>query len=246
MKPILLQAFGLLAFGVVHGTEYLVVIDPGHGGAKDSGSEKARTLSASNNATSPSGLNEKDLTLELSLEVAKQLKEIGKTRATKVNCALTRTTDSNPDFAKRAAFCASLKQVPAVIFSIHFNATTKHDAIGSVAVIRQEGKNPNYQADRKFATGLTKAASTGVSRFVPGSSAMQPITDAHLHGGAGSNFFFQLAGHEQLRAVPKCFLEIEFIDRADTEAKLLLQRKAAFPDIARSIAIYLYDYCGSR
>lgn len=246
MKLILLQAFGLLAFGVVHGAEHLVVIDPGHGGTEDSGSNKARTLSASNNATSPSGLPEKDLTLELSLEVAKQLQEIGKSRKTKIRSALTRTTDSNPDFAKRAAFCASLKQVPDAIFSIHFNASTKHDAIGSVAVIRQEGKNPNYQADRKFAIGLTKAASTAVARFVPGSSAMQPITDAHLHEGAGSNFFFQLADHESLKAVPRCFLEIEFIDRADTDVKLLRQRKAAFPEIAKSIAIYLYDYCESH
>ena len=48
---------------------HIVVIDPGHGGRSDSGSQSARTLSSSNNATSPAGLQEKDLTLELSLEI---------------------------------------------------------------------------------------------------------------------------------------------------------------------------------
>ena len=53
--------------------QHVVVIDPGHGGGGDSGSQSARTLSASNNATSPGGLHEKDLTLELSLEIRRQL-----------------------------------------------------------------------------------------------------------------------------------------------------------------------------
>ncbi len=73
MKTILL--FLLAACTPVFGGRHTVAIDPGHGGGGDSGTQSARTLSASNNATSPAGLHEKDLTLELSLEVKKQLEK---------------------------------------------------------------------------------------------------------------------------------------------------------------------------
>ena len=61
MKPVLLLALALVAPAIAG--QHVVVIDPGHGGGADSGSQAARTLSASNNATTPGGLREKDLTL---------------------------------------------------------------------------------------------------------------------------------------------------------------------------------------
>ena len=219
----------------------IIVIDPGHGGKADSGSQKEFTLSASNNAKSPSGLLEKDLTLELSLEISRKVEELVKKRGGDghVRCVLTRTRDTNPDFAERAAFCAALPVVPSAIVSIHFNASTRHDALGSLCLIRQKGKNPRFAEDSEFATGLARAAGSAVSRFVPGSNARKPVTDEHLHGGLGSNFLHQLARHRKLDGVPKCFLEVEFIDRADVDKALLQNRRDAFPAIAGAIAAYL-------
>ena len=222
-----------------------VVIDPGHGGQHDAGSQAGRTQSASNNATSPSGLLEKDLTLELSLEIKKQLEVLSSAhRGTRVECVLTRSGDSNPDFARRAAVCAATQPAPAAIVSIHFNASTRHDSLGTLAVIPHAGSNPNYQTDRAFALGLIQAAHGAVARFVAGSPAREPIPDNHLHRGSGSNFFYQLGLRPALGPVPKCFLEVEFMDRGDSDRALLQHRKEAFPAIARAIAGYLYDYCG--
>jgi len=243
MKPALLLALALAAPAIAG--QHVVVIDPGHGGGSDSGSQAARTLSASNNATTPGGLHEKDLTLELSLEISKQIGALASAhRGTRIDCVMTRSDDSNPDFAKRAALCAAGKNPPAAIFSIHFNASEKHDALGSLTVVHNKGVNTNYQRDQAFAIGLTRAAHDAVAGFLPASKARDPISDAHLHNGAGSNFFYQLDLRPALKTVPKCFLEVEFIDRRDVEQKLLQQRKEAFPAIARGIASYLYDYCG--
>lgn len=234
--------YSLLGFS--HAAEHFVVIDPGHGGARASGSIGERTLSSSNNATSPSGLKEKDLTLELSLEILKQFGELQKKYPeVKVRCLLTRTDDSNPDFAERAAVSASAGQVPALIVSIHFNASTNHDALGTVAMIAHKDRNPNFTSDHAFAQRLTRATSAEVSRFVKDSKPRPPITDAHLHGGLGSNFFFQLARYPRLQTVPKCFLEIEFMDRRDVDKHLLQNRDTTFPQIANAIASSIYEYC---
>lgn len=242
MKPtlILMLAACLPAMAGHH----IVVIDPGHGGARDSGSQSARTLSASNNATSPSGLREKDLTLELSLEIKKQVEALASAhRGVRIDCVLTRSDDSNPDFAKRAALCASLKMPPAAIVSIHFNASDKHDSLGTLSVVHNKNVSTNYERDHAFASGLTKSTHGAITRFLPASSARSPITDAHLHHGAGSNFFHQIGLHPVLKAVPKCFLEVEFMDRRDVDQKLLQNRKTSFPVIARAIAECLYVHC---
>ncbi|MFD0894694.1 N-acetylmuramoyl-L-alanine amidase [Luteolibacter ambystomatis] len=224
----------ILATLTVSAAEKVIVIDPGHGGSTDAGSQKERTLSSSNNATSPSKLLEKDLTLELSLEVAKQLSARPHTALKPV---LTRTKDENPDFARRAAFCAAAK--PVAIFSIHFNASDNHAALGTTAVVAAKATNPNYAADEAFAKELIQAAHGAVVKFVPRSTPLAVIPDSHLHGGAGSNFFYQLARHPELNNVPKCFLEIEFIDRKDVDTNLLAKRREAFPAIAKAIADYL-------
>jgi len=238
----ILSALLLLALPI-SAAERVVIIDPGHGGSHDSGSEAERSLSAANNATSPGGLKEKDLTLELAVAVRDQI--AGRAAAhpqTKLTCRLTRTDDSNPDFAQRAQVCASARPLPCAIVSLHFNAGGGK-ALGTVAVFQDQARNLNYGADHAFATGLIKATSEAVAKFVPGSRAREPISDAHLHGGTGSNFFHQLNKMGELRAVPKCFLEIEFIDRADVDKSLLARRAEAFPIIAGAIAEYLYTTC---
>lgn len=244
MKAVFLAVLALLLglTPLARAGEHTVVIDPGHGGTRNAGTQAQRSLSSANNATTPGGgLKEKNLTLELSLEIAAQVRALAPQHpGTRLECRLTRTTDVNPDFIARAAFCAAVKPVPSAIISVHFNASTGHDALGSLAVIHHPGVNRNHPADREFAVGLTRAVNAAVARFVPGSRAREPITDAHLHGGAGSNFFYQLATHETLAKVPKCFLEVEFIDRADVDKRLLQQRRESFPAVAKAIAEHLY------
>ena len=222
-----------------------IVIDPGHGGRADSGSMAARTLSASNNATSPGGLREKDLTLELSRLVAARVETLSRERGTPIRAVLTRMDDTNPDFARRAQACADA--TPACIVSIHFNATGgSAKAQGSLAMTAAPARNPNFEADRAFATGLTAACSAAVRRFVPESRPRAPITDAHLHGGQGSNFFFQLARHPTLTRTPKCFLEVEFIDHPAVQRELLDRRAEAFPALADALAAQLVEFALPR
>jgi N-acetylmuramoyl-L-alanine amidase len=237
MRPQLLLLVGLVLLTLeanALATRRTIVIDPGHGGTRPSGSAEGRTLSSPNNAKTPSGLLEKDLTLELSEEICRSLTKKGFTTVQ------TRIDDTNPDFSARALTAA--KANPSAIISIHFNASADHSALGTLAMVSARERNPNYEADYEFAVQLTEAAASAIERFVPGSKARPVINDAHLHGGMGSNFFCQLAKHRKLDGVPKCFLELEFIDRADVEKALIAQREAAFPEIAENIADFLSEY----
>jgi len=211
-------------------------IDPGHGGSANSGSMAARTLSSPNNAHTPSGILEKTLTLELSLEIAAALERLGSERGIPVEVRLTRRGDENPDFAERARRCLGNGPPPVAIVSIHFNASDGHNARGSLGMVAAPDHNPGFARDKTFAATLASACASGVAASSPGAKARQPITDAHLHGGKGSNFFHQIQLIPELRGIPKCFLEVEFIDRKDVDDGLIRTRSSSFPKIANAIA----------
>ena len=214
----------------------LIAIDPGHGGNAPSGNMREFTLSSPNNAQTPSGALEKDLALEMSQEIASALKRLTKQSGQSIQVVLTRTGDENPDFGERARRCLVSGTPPERIVSIHFNASDSHSARGTVGMIPAGGRNSQIDKDRELAIRLSAACASAVSRFIPGAKAREPITDAHLHGGRGSNFFYQIDRIPQLRSVAKCFLEIEFIDRADVEEKLIKRKAESFPAIAEDIA----------
>jgi len=223
----------------------VIVIDPGHGGSAVAGSLDQRSNSSPNNATSPSGLREKDLTLDLATRVESAILEQGKTRPKKVGVLLTRSTDTNLDFVQRAGIAARYNT--ACIVSIHFNASSSHAAKGTLSLIAARERNKQYDLDLQFATGLTSATSKVVREIVPGSRDRGVMTDSHLHNGLGSNFFFQLARHKKLDGVPRCFLEVEFMDNPEVEKHLLAgDRDAHFDRIAAAIAGYLLDYVIDR
>jgi len=229
----------LLVSNITNAAQPTVVIDPGHGGGSPSGSALEKSLSSPNNAKTPSGVMEKDLTLELSMAIQRAL-EIPEQERGPFHCVLTRTTDTNPDFITRATIAAESK--PEVLISIHFNASTRHNATGTVTMIHNKQNNPNYARDLAFADGLAAAVSSAVAGFIPGAKPRATIDDSNLHGGSGSNFFYQLSKHPSMKDVPTCFLEVEFIDRPDVDEKLIAHRKDAFPKIAQSIARYLSEY----
>lgn len=226
----MLFALGLSAYA----SQRTIVIDPGHGGTRASGSDKERTLSSPNNAKTPSGILEKDLTLELSREIGRCLERKG------FRAVLTRIDDTNPDFAKRAEIASAAN--PSAVVSIHFNASKDHSALGTLAMVSASERNPRYEADLEFSEGLSKAVSAVVSLFVASSKPRSVMDDGHLHGGLGSNFFYQMAKHNNLDTVPKCFLEVEFIDRADVDGTLVAQRRAAFPKIAEAAADFFSSH----
>lgn len=212
---------------VAGGRARVVVIDPGHGGPRDVGSDAAKTRSSSNNATSPSGrLKEKDLTLELAKAVAARIEASDEARAGRVRAVLTRTADINRDFAERAA--VATRESAACFVSIHFNAANGR-VCGPRAIIQQQGRNANFAADRDFGMLLARAVRVASQRFRPTPAAM--FHDDHeLHGGAGSYLFHQLAQNEATRRIPKCHLEVEFLDNPDVEEVLLRQHKAEVID----------------
>jgi N-acetylmuramoyl-L-alanine amidase len=141
-----------------------IIIDPGHGGKAYAGTRDERTRSSPNNATSPSGIIEKDLPLELSKKIAARIDAIAKQRKLAIRAIFTRDDDRNLDFARRALLCAKAAPVAAVV-SIHFNASETHRANGSVVMIRQQASNPRYDQDYQFATALAGACATGVRPF---------------------------------------------------------------------------------
>ena len=217
---------------VCPGADRVIVIDAGHGGSKPSGSQEARTLSSDNNATSPGGLKEKDLTLELAqLVIAKiNAKKAG------LRAVPTRTADVNPDFAQRAAVAAEAKAEWFV--SLHFNAVPKgaKKKSGSLGLVQMKSKNPNFAADSAFAVALTTAANGAIRQWLPSSKALPFIDDRSLHGGQGSNLFHQLRAQCR-QPVTACFLEVEFMDNPAVEQALLGKNRAAvFDGIAAALA----------
>lgn len=218
----------------------VIVIDPGHGGSKVLGTLANRTNSSPNNATSPGGKLEKDLTLEFSLILKEAIHE-HISRGAHLEVRLTREKDINLDFKERAELC-NLPGTKCVV-SIHFNASNgRGSAIGSLAVVEAPDRNPRYAEDAAFASGLAAACSEGVQKYLPESKSRGVITDSHLHGGMGSNFFFQLAKQPHLKGVPRCFLEVEFIDSKVVEKALLEgNREEKFRTIAREVAGYLVN-----
>lgn len=216
----------------------VILIDPGHGGTEVAGSLKERSNSSPNNASTPGGLKEKDLTLEFSLILKEEILKEATKQGRALGVMLTRETDVNLDFISRAKLCD--RPDTACVVSIHFNATDGAKASGSLAVIAAKDRNPDYDLDKAFALGLVAACSKGVREYLPNSKDMGTIHDSHLHGGLGSNFFFQLRRQPHLEGKPKCFLEVEFIDNAAVEKALLGgDRAGKFRTIAASIAGYL-------
>lgn len=223
----------------------VLVIDPGHGGSSRAGHLGERSSSSPNNASSPGGLKEKDLTLEFSFLLKEAILQESTRRGATVGVVMTREKDVNLDFLQRAAICN--RPDTACVVSIHFNASGGSGATGSLALIAAENRNPNYRLDRIFAEGLAEACAEGVKPFLPGSKCRGVITDDHLHGGAGSNFFFQLLRHPQLTKVPKCFLEVEFIDNVTVEKAILSgDRARKFRAVVKPIAVYLLDYLAAN
>lgn len=202
----------------------IVVIDPGHGGAADAGSDAAKNKSTSNNATSATlRIKEKDLTLTLSKLIAERIDQSEAAAQGKIKAVLTRHDDANLDFAKRAAVAAQANGDCYV--AIHFNSDASQRVSGPRAVIQQRSRNPNYDADEGFGRALARAVEKVSKTFRSQTPAASVHDDRELHKGWGSYLFHQLNLNPKTKFIPACHLEVEFLDNRDLERLFFVEAK---------------------
>jgi len=96
-----LAAAAALALGATRAPAFLVVVDPGHGGAQEG-------------AISPAGDREKDLALEISRRIAARLRKQG------AKVVLTRTGDIEVPLVNRAAIATAIRA--DLFVSVHLNS----------------------------------------------------------------------------------------------------------------------------
>ncbi len=168
-----------------------IVLDPGHGGTKKVGG------SSPNNATGPTGLLEKTVTLQVGLAARKALAGSG------VTVLMTRDTDKNLGIAARAGVAKSARADAFV--SIHFNAA-EHD------------KPPAQGTETWIGAGHTPgslALAREVQRQVLG---VTQVKDRGVKVGSVSGVI-NPANHDPHTA--NCLVEISFLDRQPVEEKRL-------------------------
>jgi len=162
-----------------------VVVDPGHGGTTTVGG------SSPNNATGPTGLLEKVLTLDVCRRVA------AKARDMKV--VLTRSTDTNLGLADRAGIAKANKANAFV--SVHFNGWPSPDVQGTETYLHENGSNRSLalaKAIQAHVLGATGLSDRGVKRAA----------------------FAVLNPAQHDAATAACLVEISFLTQASEEARL--------------------------
>ena len=195
----------------------VVVIDPGHGGTMEIGGSSA------NNATSPSGVLEKNITLRMAFLIREELLAAAKKAGHTIKVVLTRETDKNLGLADRAAVAKANKA--NVFLSIHCNASVAHNARGVETLIHPQLKgNTNHADDKKFAQMIQTAVFNTIKKYDVNTRDRQVkdqslgvLRDEHL----GPN-------------VRACLLELEFIDVKAVDELLNIGAKS--PEVRRDIA----------
>jgi N-acetylmuramoyl-L-alanine amidase len=198
-----------------------VVIDPGHGGSLETGGSSA------NNATTPSGILEKNMTLRFGLLVRDAIKAAATAGGHTIKVVLTRETDKNLGLSARANVA---KANDADLFlSIHHNASVAHNARGVETLVRPKSAgNTNHADDTSFA----KKIQAGVLGAI---KAHDPTTKDR---GVKDQVLGVLKDSQLGNGVRACLVEVEFIDTKAVDELLNLNSNAAQvrEDIAAAIA----------
>lgn len=170
----------------------LAVLDPGHGGIKHVGG------SSPNNATGPTGLLEKTLTLQVALLARTRLTALGH------RVRLTRDSDVNLGLAARAALARTAKADAFV--SIHFNGFRDTRVQGTETFVHEGATAGSLALAGTVQTALLAATGLrdrGVKR------ARFGVLNPRSHGPATS----------------ACLAEISFLSDPEEERRL---RDAAY------------------
>ncbi len=203
-----------------------IVIDPGHGGALERGGSSA------NNATSPSGVLEKNMTLRLGLLARDALQEAATIGNHNIKVVMTRDSDKNLGLAERANVAKANKA--NLFLSIHFNASDAHNARGVETLVRPKAAgNTNHADDTTFAQRIQTAVFNAIKAHDAKTKdrkvkdqVLGVLKDQHLGEG-----------------VRACLVEVEFIDvkAVDQLLNLNLDASAVRSDIAKAIATACID-----
>lgn len=198
-----------------------VVIDPGHGGSLETGGSSA------NNATTPSGVLEKNMTLRFGLLVRDAIKAAATAGGHTIKVVMTRETDKNLGLSARANVA---KANDADLFvSIHHNASIAHNARGVETLVRPKSAgNTNHADDTSFA----KKIQAGVLGAI---KAHDPTTKDR---GVKDQVLGVLKDSQLGNGVRACLVEVEFIDTRAVDELLNLNSNAVQvrEDIAAAIA----------
>lgn len=208
--------------------KYTVVIDPGHGGSEKVGGSSA------NNATSFSGVKEKDMTLELATLVRDAFLRadvaiFALQRCVSVDVVLTRSEDVNLGLDDRARVAKDKKA--NLFLSLHFNGFNASSR-GTETLVRLKSDNVNYDDDVSFAQKINDSAYWTLMMF-----------DKQAHNRGVKDQELGVLKDAELGSKDNgcraCLLEAEFIDvkRVDELLNTNSNATEVKQTLARSIAI---------
>jgi N-acetylmuramoyl-L-alanine amidase len=203
------------------GKQGTIVIDPGHGGAAKTGGSSA------NNATSPSGVLEKNVTLRMAFLTRDALLAEANAGGHQLKVVLTREDDSNLGLSARAN--VAKKEKAKLFLSIHCNASDEHNARGVETLIRPANLgNVNHAEDKAFAQKIQNAV-LGAIKARDAKTKDRGVKDQELG---------VLRDEELGPSVAACLVELEFIDRTDVDELLNIgpDSPAVREEIALAIA----------
>lgn len=203
------------------GKKGTIVIDPGHGGSAEVGG------SSPNNATTPSGVLEKNMTLRMAFLVREALQEAAQAGNHTLKVLMTRETDKNVGLADRARFAKNNNA--DLLLSLHFNASNAHNARGVETLVDRKPRNTNHTAEVAYARLIQKAVFNAIKAHDP-KTKDRGVKDQSLKALDDNHLGSKTRG---------CMVEIEFIDRKDTDELLNLNANA--PQVRRDIARAIAD-----
>lgn len=183
----------------------VIVIDPGHGGTTNLAGSSA------NNATSPTGILEKNMALAYALELRTALNTWATNNNSQARILLTRDGDFNVSGADRAAVARD--NGADVIYIIHFNAFNG-TARGTLEVRRVQG-NVNAQEDIDFIDRVLNGIVPALQVFDPGANR-RAFVEVNTSVASDANLGNQ-ANYHPVRAG---YAEVEFIDNPQVDQLL--------------------------
>ena len=205
----------------------VVVLDPGHGGRHKTGG------SSPNNATSPSGVKEKAMTLELAKLVRKELNSISEARSdSNIEVHLTRAGDRNLGLTDRARVARA--KAANVFVSIHYNGYNGRVRGTETLILSAENGNQNPADDRALAERVQSGVFGALQDHDP-SARNRGVKDNQRLGVLKDVHLQNPRSELKTRA---CLLEVEFID-VETVDELLntgQNAKTVRRDVARAMA----------
>ena len=181
----------------------IVVIDPGHGGTTN------LLGSSANNATSPSGVLEKDLALTYGLALRAVLEAEADSEYLQLVVSMTRDTDDNVSGTARANYVRD--RGADVVFVIHFNASDEHTARGTLEV-RQIPSQVNLAEDIALIDPIIDRIVAAITPFDAGANKRTAVeTDTSVA------FDPKLGNTAEYHPIRAGYCEVEFLDNADID-----------------------------